>query len=89
MVPDPKLILFRYDISVSPEASGRKLGQIIRLFLETPEMTPIQSDIVTDFKSTLISRQKLQKDEMVVEFQYRSENEDDPRQGATKYHVRI
>lgn len=89
MVPDLKLILFRYDISVSPEATGKKRTQVVRLFLETPEMVPIKSDVVTDFKSTLVSRQKLQKDDLVVELQYRFEDEDDPQQGATKYRVRV
>lgn len=89
MVPDAKLILYRYDVAVSPKACGKKLGQIVRLVLETPEMTPLLSDIVTDFRSTLISRQRLNKDDMVVDVQYRFEGEDVPRQDATIYSVGI
>src|SRR4030095_4499825 len=62
MAPSLNLILYRYDIAVSPSAAGKKLSQIIRLFLETPEMTDLQLDMITDFKSTLISRQRLERD---------------------------
>ncbi len=89
MVPSAKLILYRYDIAVSPDAKGKKRAQIVRLLLETPAMTPFRSDVVTDFGSTLISRQRLAQDDMVVEVLYRSEYEDTPRERATKYSVRL
>jgi len=89
LLPSPKLVLYRYNVAVSPDASGKKLSQIVKLALETAEMSQLQSDIVTDFKSTLISRQRLNKDDRVIEVTYRTENEDEPRPGATKYRVHI
>lgn len=74
---------------MSPDASGKKLTQIVRLLLETPEMSPFRSDTVTDFKATLITRQRLKSDDMMIEFQYRSESEDEPRPSDTKYRVRV
>ncbi|KAH7115390.1 RNA interference and gene silencing protein [Dactylonectria estremocensis] len=35
-----ELVLHRYDISVTPAAVGKKLTQITRLLLETPELAP-------------------------------------------------
>ncbi|KAJ4175805.1 hypothetical protein NW767_015666 [Fusarium falciforme] len=82
-------MLHRYDIAVSPAVAGRKLSQVVRLFLESEELTGFRSDVVTDFKSTLVSRQKLPTDETVVEIQYHSEDEDEPRQNAPRYEVRL
>jgi hypothetical protein len=89
MMPPMDLDLHRYDIAVTPTAVGRKLTQIIRLLLQTPELASFQNDAVTDFKSTLISRKKLARDEIIVQIQYRAEGEDEPREGATRYHVRL
>ncbi|SCO76791.1 uncharacterized protein FRV6_01003 [Fusarium oxysporum] len=82
-------MFYRYDISVSPAAVGRKLDQVVRLFLESEELTRFRSDVATDFKSTLMSRQKSPTDEMVVEIQYHSEDEDEPRQYAPRYEVHL
>ncbi|KAI1497536.1 Piwi-domain-containing protein [Biscogniauxia marginata] len=82
-----KLVLHRYDVSVAPAATGRKLTQIIRLLLQTPELSPLQADVVTDFKSTLISRQKF--DDQDVKVEYRGEDEDEPREGARVYTVTL
>ncbi|KAK4232690.1 hypothetical protein C8A03DRAFT_39722, partial [Achaetomium macrosporum] len=85
----PDLALYQYALSVSPSASGRKLTQIIRLLLKAPELAEFQQDIVSDFKSTCISRQKLPQDDMNIAITYRAEGEDEPRQGAPSYEVRI
>ncbi|KAJ4187446.1 hypothetical protein NW759_016884 [Fusarium solani] len=82
-------MFYRYDIAVSPAVAGRKLSQVVRLFLESEELTGFRSDVATDFKSTLVSRQKLPTDETVVEIQYHSEDEDEPRQNAPRYEVRL
>ncbi|KAI2775636.1 eukaryotic translation initiation factor 2C 2 [Daldinia loculata] len=88
LAASPKLVLYRYDISeVKPVAAGRKKAQIIHLILETPQLSPFKSDIVTDFKSTLISRQKFEDQDIVVT--YRGEDEDDPRDGAQQYTVKM
>ena len=85
----PDLTLYRYSLSVSPSAAGRKATQIVRLLLQAPELAPFQHDVVSDFKSTCVSRQRLPSDDMTVPLLYRGEGEDEPREGATSYNVRI
>lgn len=63
------------------------MTQIVRLLLETPEILPLKDDVVTDFKSTLISRRKF--DDQTITIQYRSEGDDEPRTGATQYRVEL
>jgi hypothetical protein len=89
MIPSSKMTLYRYDVAVSPETAGKKLNQVIRLLLESPDLASVREDIVTDFKSTMISRQRFQEDEKEIDIQYRSEKEDEPREDATTYHVRL
>ncbi|KAH7025257.1 putative RNA interference and gene silencing protein [Microdochium trichocladiopsis] len=89
MCPPPKVMFYRYDIAVSPAVAGRKLSQVVRLLLESEELMEFRLDVATDFKSTLVSRQKLPADETVAKIQYRSEDEDEPRQNATQYEVRL
>ncbi|KAI1488764.1 ribonuclease H-like domain-containing protein [Biscogniauxia mediterranea] len=83
----PKLVLQRYDVSVKPEAVGKKLVQIIRLLLQTPELLPYKADLVTDFKSTLISRQKLE--DQTIDVTYRGDDEDEPSARAQQYKVKL
>lgn len=87
MTASPKLILYRYDISVSPAATGKKLTQIIRLVLGASELAAYQHDIVSDFKSTLISRQKFA--DVAITVPYRKEGEEEPLDNATKYNVKL
>ncbi|KAF2491439.1 putative RNA interference and gene silencing protein [Lophium mytilinum] len=89
MVPPPELTLYRYDMAVSPSAAGKKLTQIVRLLLETETMAQFRSDVITDFKSTLLSRRKLASDDFIVRVRYRVEDHDEPREGATQYQVRV
>ncbi|KAL7791377.1 Piwi domain-containing protein [Trichoderma ceciliae] len=87
LTASPKLVLYRYDISVTPAAIGRKLTQIIRLLLEAPELAPYKRDIVSDFKSTLICRQEFA--DQTITLPYRSEGEDEPRTNTTQYNVQL
>jgi eukaryotic translation initiation factor 2C len=89
ITPPSNMVLYRYDIAVTPGANGKKMQQIVRLFLEIPELVPYREDLVTDFKSTLISRKRIDKDEIIKEISYRDEGEDEPRQNALKYKVRL
>ncbi|OJD35326.1 rna interference and silencing protein [Diplodia corticola] len=89
LAPPKDLVLHRYDVNVSPEAKGKKQNQLIRLLLDTPELSPFKADLASDFKSTLISRKKLDRDEIVVGFQYRAEDEDDPLPNAQMYRIRV
>lgn len=82
--------LFRYDIAVTPEARGKKLTQVIRLVLETELFVGQNQNVVTDFRSTLISRIKLPiEDTTTIEVVYRKEGEDEPKKTAVKYSVRL
>lgn len=85
----PDLTLYRYSLSVSPNAAGRKLTQIIRLLLQAPELVDFQQDIVSDFKSTCVSQRRLPRDDATIPITYRAEGEDEPRQGGTVYSVRV
>ncbi|POR34324.1 Protein argonaute 5 [Tolypocladium paradoxum] len=87
LTASPKLVLYRYDISVSPAAAGKKLTQIMRLLMQAPELANLIGDVVTDFKSTLISRQRFE--DQTVAVQYRAEGEDEPRDGSTPYRVQL
>lgn len=57
-------MLYRYHVNVLPAATGRKLTQIIRLLLKAPGYIDFRDDMITDFKSTLISRRKLSSGEV-------------------------
>lgn len=89
LVPQKDLLLHRYDIAVAPEEKGKKQEQLVRLLLESPELKPVSADLVTDYKSTLIARKKLDRDEIIVNITYRAEGEDDPLPNAREYKVRV
>lgn len=82
LIPPPDLTLYRYQIDIAPSVDGRKLEQVVRCLLETKELEPVQSDLVTDFKSTLLSRKRLATDNSVVKVPYRLEGEDEPAPDA-------
>ncbi|KAI1428689.1 ribonuclease H-like domain-containing protein [Xylaria sp. FL1777] len=85
--PSERLVLHQYHLSVTPAATGRKLAQIIRLFLQSPDLHELQQDIVTDFRSILIARLKIK--EQAVALSYRAEGEDEPRENAPRYTVKL
>ncbi|KAK1749574.1 ribonuclease H-like domain-containing protein [Echria macrotheca] len=89
MIADTQLTLYRYAFTVSPATTGRKLAHITRMLLQAPEMAPFRQDVVSDFKSTCVSRQRLPSDDQTISIVYRSEGEDEPRPGAPTYQVRI
>ena len=89
MIPHPKLTLHRYHVDVKPDATGKKLSQIIRLLLELPGYAEYRDDLVTDFKSTLICRRDLGLNAAEWAIPYRAEGEDEPRSGAQTYQIRV
>lgn len=89
LLPDPNLVLYRYNVDVVPTAAGRKQNQIVRLLLEGPTYSQFRNDIVTDYKSTLVSRRRLHRDAVASTVQYRAEGEDDPLPEAQAYQVRV
>lgn len=56
---------------------------------ESPELATVRQDIVTDFKSTLISRKKLALKRDFIKVTYKSEGEDDACQRAWVYQVPV
>jgi eukaryotic translation initiation factor 2C len=89
LLPSSDLILYRYNIDVTPDVTGKKRHRVVQLLLETPEMAQHKGHLATDFRSTIVAKTKFQHDDDIVEVQYRSEGEDDPAEGATVYKVRI
>jgi eukaryotic translation initiation factor 2C len=89
LIPSPDLLLYRYNVSMLPEAKGKLLSQVIRLLLALLDYANFQRDIVTDFKSTLISNRRFSPDMSQATIQYRSEGEDEPLINAKTYQVRI
>lgn len=93
LVPPSDLTLYSYDVSeIKPEVMGKKRTQVIRLLLnESPELVEYRGDMVTDFRSTLISRKKLDFEgtEKDIEVTYKAEGEDDPKERAPKYKVSV
>ncbi|KAI1171254.1 ribonuclease H-like domain-containing protein [Nemania sp. FL0916] len=98
LFPSTDLRLHHYSVSVSPTAQGKKsptpqgkkLEQIIRLYLESPEVVMYRSDIVTDFKSTIISRVELNVNNGDgVGVVYRAEHEAEPAPNPTTYTVQL
>lgn len=85
--PSLKLILNQYHPSVNPAATGKKLAQIIQLFLQSHKSREFRHDIVTDFKSTLIARLRIQDQATTVE--YRAEGEDEPRHDPPLYTIKL
>ena len=98
-VPPPDLLLYRYSITEvkeqgdkGKEPGGKKLKQVIKLILEQPPLQERRNDIVTDFKTNLISRSKITEDELKAlprSIQYRAEDEDEPRISAPYYRYTI
>ncbi|KOS18839.1 Protein argonaute-2 [Escovopsis weberi] len=87
MTASPKLVLYRYDLSITPAVAGRKLTQVVRLLLDAPELASVKKDVVSDYKASLMSRQHF--DDRTVEVIYRSEGEDEARDGAVRYKVKL
>ena len=93
LVSDSDLVLFRYSIEISSEGVGRtpagkKAKRVVQLLLEE-HLQPYQNDIVTDFRSNLISRNELEIWEEGYLVTYRAEDEDDPAPNAKQYRVRL
>lgn len=75
-----------------PKVGGPKLTQIIRLMLnESNELAGYRDDVVTDFKSTLISSRRfpIKNDTHFINIKYKAEGEDDPLSQAQVYRIPI
>ncbi|KAL8792281.1 MAG: hypothetical protein Q9195_005160 [Heterodermia aff. obscurata] len=93
LVSDGDLVLYRYSIEISPGEAGRvpvgkKVKRIVQLLLEE-HFQPRRSDIATDFKSNLISRNDLEIEEESYQVTYRADDEDEAAPNARQYRVRL
>jgi eukaryotic translation initiation factor 2C len=89
MIPPSNLVLYRYHIDVQPAVAGKKLNQVVRLLLEAPGIAEYQDDIVSDFKSTLISRKVLDPDSLEQGLTYRAEGEDEAAPNAKIHRIKL
>jgi len=92
MVVDDDLLLHRYGIEVVEEGgarrpAGKKLKRVIQLLLEE-HLNQYGNQIVTDFKSNLLSKTDL-KLEAEYTVRYRVEDEDDAAPNAKSYRVKL
>ena len=93
LVSDGDLTLYRYNIEISSDGVGRapvgkKAKRVVQLLLEE-HLQLYQSDIATDFRSTLVSRNDIEVWEEGYLVTYRAEDEDDPAPNAKQYRVRL
>ncbi|KAL6691521.1 Piwi domain-containing protein [Trichoderma pleuroticola] len=82
-----KLVLYRYEISITPAATGNKLTQVVRLLLEAPELAEYKHDLVSDFRAIILSRQKFS--DRTINIAYRSIGEDEPKEDGLQYQVKL
>ncbi|KAI2635844.1 Piwi-domain-containing protein [Hypomontagnella submonticulosa] len=90
---------YRYSLSVKvkrskakevvPEEVGKKRVQIMKLLLQSSDMGSLSSQVLTDFKSTLISTRELDQNECSKEVIYCVEGETQPRPSAKTYEVKL
>ncbi len=82
--------LYSYSITANPPAVGRKLTQIVRLWLAQEFPDPgAAAGVATDFKSRIISRNAIPPTQHARQIIYKAEDEDTPRDGATEYTVAL
>lgn len=82
------LTLTRYNVEVSPEAKGKKLGRIFQLLLALPEFAG--EKIATEWKSFIVSPKPLNIDDgFTVQIPYIADGEDEPLERAVVYTVRL
>lgn len=99
LMVDPQLVLYKYDIRVElaggkkAEVVGKKLVRIVQLLLEMQDFAELRPHVVTDFKSTLVSRRQQpplpSTGENKYTVIYRAEGEDEPKPNAKEYSIRL
>ncbi|KAJ3576121.1 hypothetical protein NPX13_g3804 [Xylaria arbuscula] len=85
---DSALVLYTYEIKVEPRATSGKLKQIIRLFLQSPELAENRPYMVTDFAAILVATKRIAIDSK-LDVEYRAEGEDEPRENPPIYEVKL
>ncbi|RKF56155.1 Protein argonaute 12 [Erysiphe neolycopersici] len=83
------LRLARYNISVSPEAKGKKMARVVSLLLERPEFTNAATRFATDFKSFLVASRPLTDMPAQWNIRYRPEGHDEAGEEARVFNVKL
>ena len=90
MMPTRDLKLHRYEIKIDPDDfQGKKLGRMVQLFLQSPNMDPLRYDVVTDLRKILISRIELSPAQCQASLQYMAEGEDTPKDNERHHRVTL
>jgi eukaryotic translation initiation factor 2C len=80
------LTLTRYNVEVSPEVKGKKLGRVFQLLLALP----VFAGVATEWKSMIVSSRQLNiPPDFSVQIPYLAEGQDEPLAHAITYTVRI
>ncbi|KAI1139351.1 Piwi-domain-containing protein [Hypoxylon sp. FL0543] len=79
-------ILHRYTIEIKPDVQGKKAARVVQLFLQSPTINSFRKDIVTDFRSTLLSLREI-TDRSPVTISYYAEGETRARENARQYTI--
>jgi hypothetical protein len=80
------LTLTRYNVEVTPEAKGKKLGRVFQLLLELPAFT----GVATEWKSMIVSSRPLNiPPDFSVQIPYLAEGQDQPLAHAITYTIRV
>ncbi|KAI1004267.1 hypothetical protein K3495_g3942 [Podosphaera aphanis] len=87
-VPE-NLTLARYNISIVPEAKGKKMARVVGILLEQPEFTTAGIQFATDFKSFLVASRPLTDLPEQWNLRYSAEGADEPGEGAREYAVKL
>ena len=67
LLPPSNMTLHRYDVQLSPAATGRKCFRVFQLLLQSADMAPYRDGLATDFRSTLVSKAKFPRNETIIE----------------------
>lgn len=79
MILNPDFFLHRYNVVVQSVAIKKKLNQIIKLLLKLSNYNEFRDNIIIDFKSIFIFRQKFNFNTIETIIQYRTKNENKSR----------
>lgn len=93
LTPSGNLTVYRYAVETQPNAKGakpvgRKLRRIFELLIQQ-HFGALQDHIATDYKTTLISKSRLDKKDGPLEIIYTAEGNDEPRNTAQRIIVQV
>ncbi|POS84043.1 hypothetical protein EPUL_005318 [Erysiphe pulchra] len=83
------LRLARYNISVSPEAKGKKMARVVSLLLDRPEFSNPSTRYATDFKSFLVASRPLTEMPAQWNIRYSPEGHDEAGEEARVFIVKL